>query len=115
MKQTQTVVLTFYFSLLYLYYTAPASLFDFEQVRPIFWANRPKSYVQRTENWDEFPNGRWGDSSSAAFGDLSDSHFFGFLHSKPEDRKAEWGEAPFNESGKHSKRKRACIAYMEAL
>ena len=31
MKQTQTVVLTFYFSLLYLYYTAPASLFDFEQ------------------------------------------------------------------------------------
>ena len=36
-----------------------------EDVRPIFWANRPKSYVARTEGWDEFPNGRWGDSSSA--------------------------------------------------
>jgi len=28
-----------------------------EEVRPINWANRPKSYVQRTEDWDEFPNG----------------------------------------------------------
>lgn len=34
-----------------------------EQVRPINWANRPKSYVKRTEDWDEFPNGRWGVSS----------------------------------------------------
>ena len=29
-----------------------------ENVRPIFWANRPKSYMARTESWDEFPNGR---------------------------------------------------------
>jgi methylenetetrahydrofolate reductase (NADPH) len=28
-----------------------------EDVRPINWANRPKSYVMRTEDWDEFPNG----------------------------------------------------------
>jgi hypothetical protein len=35
-----------------------------ETVRPIFWRNRPKSYIQRTEQWDEFPNGRWGDSRS---------------------------------------------------
>ncbi len=28
-----------------------------ETVRPIFWRNRPASYVQRTETWDEFPNG----------------------------------------------------------
>ena len=68
-----------------------------EDVRPIFWANRPKSYVQRTDNWDEFPNGRWGDSSSAAFGELSDSHFFSFLERNPEDRKAEWGEAPLED------------------
>ena len=27
-----------------------------EEVRPINWANRPKSYVMRTETWDEFPN-----------------------------------------------------------
>lgn len=31
-----------------------------EGVRPIFWANRPKSYLSRTMGWDEFPNGRWG-------------------------------------------------------
>lgn len=37
-------------------------------MRPIFWANKPTSYVQRTLKWDEFPNGRWGDSKSPAFG-----------------------------------------------
>ncbi|RUS32114.1 hypothetical protein BC938DRAFT_476248 [Jimgerdemannia flammicorona] len=41
-----------------------------ENVRPIFWKNRIKSYIQRTESWDEFPNGRWGDSRSPAFGEL---------------------------------------------
>ncbi|CEI89669.1 Putative Methylenetetrahydrofolate reductase [Rhizopus microsporus] len=41
-----------------------------ENVRPIFWKNRTKSYIQRTETWDEFPNGRWGDSRSPAFGEL---------------------------------------------
>src|ERR1700744_3437845 len=41
-----------------------------ENVRPIFWKNRIKSYVNRTEAWDEFPNGRWGDSRSPAFGEL---------------------------------------------
>ncbi|CAG8582909.1 10938_t:CDS:2, partial [Ambispora leptoticha] len=41
-----------------------------ENVRPIFWRNRTKSYIQRTEAWDEFPNGRWGDSRSPAFGEL---------------------------------------------
>ena len=40
-----------------------------ENVRPIFWKNRNKSYVARTQDWDEFPNGRWGDSRSPAFGD----------------------------------------------
>jgi len=42
-----------------------------EQIRPINWANRPKSYINRTDDWDEFPNGRWGDASSPAFGDTS--------------------------------------------
>lgn len=32
-----------------------------EDVRPINWSNRPKSYLSRTEEWDDFPNGRWGD------------------------------------------------------
>lgn len=41
-----------------------------ESVRPIFWRNRPKSYISRTQDWDEFPNGRWGDSRSPAFGNI---------------------------------------------
>ncbi|KAJ3332664.1 hypothetical protein HDU76_013478 [Blyttiomyces sp. JEL0837] len=41
-----------------------------ENVRPIFWKNRTRSYILRTEAWDDFPNGRWGDSRSPAFGDL---------------------------------------------
>ena len=45
-----------------------------EDVRPIFWANRPRSYNERTSHWDEYPNGRWGDSRSPAFGELTDYH-----------------------------------------
>jgi methylenetetrahydrofolate reductase (NADPH) len=41
-----------------------------ENVRPIFWRNRKRSYVARTQTWDEFPNGRWGDARSPAFGEL---------------------------------------------
>jgi methylenetetrahydrofolate reductase (NADPH) len=45
-----------------------------EGVRPIFWANRPRSYNHRTEHWDEYPNGRWGDSRWPGFGELTDYH-----------------------------------------
>lgn len=41
-----------------------------ETVRPIFWRNRNASYIARTADWDEYPNGRWGDSRSPAFGEL---------------------------------------------
>ncbi|CAN0349801.1 unnamed protein product [Lampetra planeri] len=34
------------------------------------------SYIHRTQTWDEFPNGRWGNSSSPAFGDLTDYYLF---------------------------------------
>mmetsp|Transcript_10833 Transcript_10833/g.33218 ORF Transcript_10833/g.33218 Transcript_10833/m.33218 type:complete len:629 (-) Transcript_10833:25-1911(-) len=65
-----------------------------ENVRPIFWAHRPKSYIHRTKKWGEFPNGRWGDSESPAFGELNDYHLF-FLHvGKKFDRRAMWGEHP---------------------
>lgn len=40
--------------------TSQAARRDKEEIRPIFWANRPQSYLTRTETWDEFPNGRWG-------------------------------------------------------
>jgi len=52
-----------------------------ERIRPIFWSSRPQSYVHRTRGWDEFPNGRWGDSSSPSFGELKDYHLF-YLKSK---------------------------------
>lgn len=68
-----------------------------EDVRPINWANRPQSYVARTEVWDEFPNGRWGDGRSPAFGELSDSHFYRFTVGSKQDRRAMWGEAPISE------------------
>jgi len=29
------------------------------------------SYIARTNDWDEFPNGRWGVSRSPAFGDIN--------------------------------------------
>ncbi|AOA62667.1 Methylenetetrahydrofolate reductase isozyme [Komagataella phaffii CBS 7435] len=41
-----------------------------ESIRPIFWSNRKFTYISRTSNWDEFPNGRWGDSRSPAFGEV---------------------------------------------
>lgn len=46
-----------------------------EDVRPIFWANRPKSYISRTISWDNFPQGRWGDSRNPSYGALSDHQF----------------------------------------
>lgn len=48
-----------------------------ESVRPIFWSNRPKSYLTRTRSWDDFPNGRWGDSRSPSFGALDQYYLVG--------------------------------------
>ncbi|MCJ1286733.1 hypothetical protein MMC26_006079 [Xylographa opegraphella] len=61
-----------------------------EDVRPIFWKNRNKSYVVRTQDWDEFPNGRWGDSRSPAFGEL-DAYGIGLKGTNEQNRKL-WGE-----------------------
>lgn len=47
-----------------------------EEVRPIFWSNRPKSYLARTMSWDDFPNGRWGDNFSPTYGSLNDYYIF---------------------------------------
>lgn len=70
-----------------------------ESVRPINWANRPKSYVLRTETWDEFPNGRWGDSASPAFGELSDvGHFYSFSLGSEEEQRALLGISPTEET-----------------
>lgn len=61
-----------------------------EGIRPIFWANRAKSYVDRTETWDEFPNGRWGDARSPAYGDV-DAYGVKLRYSNEEAREM-WGE-----------------------
>jgi len=64
-----------------------------EEVRPIFWRLRPNSYVYRTSDWGEFPNGRWGDSRSASFNDLKDYYLF-YLKcpSSKEEQLKMWGE-----------------------
>ena len=65
-----------------------------EQVRPIFWSNRPRAYVTRTADWDSYPSGRWGNAKSPAYGTLSDYQFMR-RHTGSEKRaekaKAAWG------------------------
>eukprot|EP01025_Chloroclados_australasicus_P043233 TRINITY_DN4609_c0_g1_i1.p1 TRINITY_DN4609_c0_g1~~TRINITY_DN4609_c0_g1_i1.p1 ORF type:complete len:599 (-),score=81.18 TRINITY_DN4609_c0_g1_i1:270-2066(-) len=65
-----------------------------EKVRPIYWSNRPKSYIKRTQDWDSYPRGRWGDSTSPSYGTLSDYQFMR-RHTNSEARKkkalAAWG------------------------
>eukprot|EP01100_Stratorugosa_tubuloviscum_P011921 TRINITY_DN543_c0_g2_i1.p1 TRINITY_DN543_c0_g2~~TRINITY_DN543_c0_g2_i1.p1 ORF type:complete len:593 (+),score=269.86 TRINITY_DN543_c0_g2_i1:52-1830(+) len=63
-----------------------------EQVRPVFWAHRPKSYIVRTDSWDEFPNGRWGDTRSPAYGDLADYHLMSLHVNLSSNRRQLWGE-----------------------
>ncbi|KAF3482861.1 methylenetetrahydrofolate reductase 1 [Arthroderma uncinatum] len=61
-----------------------------EDVRPIFWRHRHQSYVARTQSWDEFPNGRWTDSRSPAFGEL-DVYGIGLKGTNEQNVKL-WGE-----------------------
>ncbi|XP_042416875.1 probable methylenetetrahydrofolate reductase isoform X1 [Zingiber officinale] len=60
-----------------------------EDVRPIFWANRPKSYISRTIGWDQYPHGRWGDSNNPSYGALTD---YQFMRPRSRDKKLqeEW-------------------------
>lgn len=60
------------------------------EVRPIYWSNRQSSYVMRTTGWDEFPNGRWGDSRSPAYGELS-GYYIAYKRPKV-NRVSIWGQ-----------------------
>ncbi|KAA0154576.1 hypothetical protein FNF27_02305 [Cafeteria roenbergensis] len=60
-----------------------------DEVRPIFWSNRAASYLARTSEWDEFPNGRWGDFRSPAYGEITD-YYLAFKRPKVK-REAIWG------------------------
>ncbi|CAO1616975.1 unnamed protein product [Jaminaea pallidilutea] len=83
-----------------------------EGIRPIFWANRARSYVSRTETWDEFPNGRWGDARSPAFGDV-DAYGVKLRHSNDEARQL-WGEPETLDQVKDLFR-RFCAGELKAL
>ncbi len=72
--------------------TSGCSLRKSEDVRPIFWSIRPKSYVCRTSDWDQFPNGRWGNSSAPSFGDLKDYHIFYTNKVNTKELLSQWGE-----------------------
>jgi methylenetetrahydrofolate reductase (NADPH) len=69
-----------------------------EEVRPIFWANRPAAYVERTAHWREFPSGRWKtareDDSAPPFSPLTELHLVPPAAGTPEQRRALWGAAP---------------------
>lgn len=68
-----------------------------EDVRPIFWAIKPKSYIARTQEWDEFPNGRWGVSRSAAFGECEQYYSLQKKNSfNMDELKKLWGEQVLN-------------------
>ena len=67
-----------------------------EDVRPIFWSSRPKSYVKRTSDWEEFPNGRW--NLTASFGELEDYYLFNLKTNKTlEEQRKMWCETLTNE------------------
>ncbi|KAI8365379.1 methylenetetrahydrofolate reductase-domain-containing protein [Radiomyces spectabilis] len=54
------------------------------------WMNKIQHYRQ-IESWDEFPNGRWGNASSAAFGE-QESGWGVSLKYSPEQCRMWWGE-----------------------
>lgn len=83
-----------------------------ENIRPIFWANRTESYLSRTENWDEFPNGRFGDSRSPAYGEL-DGYGIWLKQTKEEALKL-WGE-PKTFAEVASLFSRFCLGELKAL
>ncbi|XP_030528206.1 methylenetetrahydrofolate reductase 2-like [Rhodamnia argentea] len=84
-----------------------------EDVRPIFWANRPKSYISRTMGWDQYPRGRWGDSRSASYGTLTD---YQFMRPRARDKKLheEW-VVPLNSvEDVHEKFKKFCLGKLRS-
>ncbi|KAJ3023694.1 UNVERIFIED_CONTAM: hypothetical protein HDU68_008497 [Siphonaria sp. JEL0065] len=60
-----------------------------ESVRPIFWRNRNRSYILRTEGWSDFPNGQWGESRSPTYGEID--RYGVHLKCTPEEALKIWG------------------------
>lgn len=49
-----------------------------EKIRPVFWVNRPKSYIHRTAHWKEYPFNFWSAKFSKQITD-SLQGFYSFL------------------------------------
>ncbi|GAV67185.1 MTHFR domain-containing protein [Cephalotus follicularis] len=84
-----------------------------EDVRPIFWANRPKSYISRTIGWDQYPHGRWGDSRNPSYGGLSD---YQFMRRRALDKKLleEWAVSLKGIEDIHEKFKKYCLGKLKS-
>ncbi|XP_047316341.1 methylenetetrahydrofolate reductase 1-like [Impatiens glandulifera] len=84
-----------------------------EDVRPIFWANRPKSYISRTIGWEQYPQGRWGDSQNASYGTLSD---YQFMRPRARDKKLqeEWVLPLKNVEEIHNQFKKYCLGELRS-
>ncbi|XP_062170407.1 methylenetetrahydrofolate reductase (NADH) 2-like [Alnus glutinosa] len=92
----------------------PANVFRVkEDVRPIFWANRPKSYISRTTGWDQYPHGRWGDSCNPSYGALTD---YQFMRPRARDKKLleEWATPLRNVEDIHEKFKKYCLGKLRS-
>ncbi|PCI98001.1 MAG: methylenetetrahydrofolate reductase [Flavobacteriales bacterium] len=63
-----------------------------ENVRPIFWNNTIEYYLQRTSDWEKFPNGRWGSIHESQYGEIQDYHLFSISLGSVENKRAMWGE-----------------------
>jgi len=62
-----------------------------ESIRPIFWSNIKKYYIDRTSDWNKFPNGRWGDNKEAQYGDINDYHLFSVSLGTITNKQKLWG------------------------
>ncbi|GAB4858979.1 hypothetical protein Ancab_010451 [Ancistrocladus abbreviatus] len=84
-----------------------------EDVRPIFWANRPKSYISRTLGWDQYPHGRWGNSCNPSYGALSDHQF---MRPRSRDKKLqeEWAVPLKNVEDIHEKFMNFCLGNLRS-
>ncbi|KAJ7980613.1 Methylenetetrahydrofolate reductase [Quillaja saponaria] len=92
----------------------PANIFRAkEDVRPIFWANRPKSYTTRTIGWDQYPHGRWGDSHNPSYGALTD---YQFMRPRARDKRLleEWAVSLRNVEDIHERFKIYCLGKLRS-
>ncbi|TMW97380.1 hypothetical protein EJD97_005645 [Solanum chilense] len=92
----------------------PANVFRVkEDVRPIFWANRPKSYISRTTGWDEYPHGRWSNAQNPSYGALTD---YQFMRARSRDKKLqeEWAAALNSVEDVYEKFKDYCLGKLRS-